>query len=91
MLDPDSLAAALAATVDRFGAVDGLINAAGGNRPGATTGPTAPFFDVPAEALRWVLDLNLLGTILPSQVVGRIWPEAAGVILNFTRWPPLAP
>ena len=61
--------------VDRFGAIDGLINAAGGNRPEAISNhaanPARSFFDLPPDAMRWVFDLNLMGTILPSQIVGR--------------------
>ncbi len=69
----------------RLGPVNILINAAGGNRPAATTGPEQPFFDLPEEALRFVLDLNLLGTVLPSQVFGRGMAEQKqGVILNIS-------
>jgi len=67
----------------RFGPVCGLINAAGGNDPGATTGPDKPFFDLPEEALRQVVDLNLLGTVLPCQVFGRLMADQGeGVIIN---------
>ena len=66
-----------------FGAVDILINAAGGNHPSATTKPDLSFFDLPLDALRHVGDLNLLGTILPCQVFGRGMAERGeGVILN---------
>jgi NAD(P)-dependent dehydrogenase (short-subunit alcohol dehydrogenase family) len=66
-----------------FGAVDVLINAAGGNHPSATTKPDLSFFDLPLDALRFVGDLNLLGTILPCQVFGREMAERGeGVILN---------
>src|SRR6266545_2538507 len=66
-----------------FGAVDILINGAGGNHPSATTSADLSFFDLPAEALRHVGDLNLLGTILPCQVFGRGMAERGeGVILN---------
>jgi len=66
-----------------FGAVDILINAAGGNHPSATTKPDLSFFDLPLDALRHVGDLNLLGTILPCQVFGRDMAERGeGVILN---------
>lgn len=67
----------------RFGRLDILINGAGGNRPQATTAPDLPFFDLPADALREVFDLNLMGTLLACQVFGR--PMAAqgeGCILN---------
>jgi NAD(P)-dependent dehydrogenase (short-subunit alcohol dehydrogenase family) len=67
----------------RFSKVDCLINAAGGNQAQATTNPDLKFFDLPAEALRRVFDLNLLGTILPCQVFGKIMAEhGSGVILN---------
>ena len=66
VLDPASLARALDTILQRFGSVDALINGAGGNHPKATAGANASFFDLPPEALRWVFDLNLIGTILPS-------------------------
>ncbi len=66
-----------------FGAVDILINAAGGNHPSATTSVNLSFFDLPLDALRHISDLNLLGTILPCQVFGRGMAERGeGVILN---------
>lgn len=68
-----------------FGAVDILINGAGGNHPSATTKPDLSFFDLPLDALRHVGDLNLLGTILPCQVFGRNMAERGeGVILNIS-------
>jgi NAD(P)-dependent dehydrogenase (short-subunit alcohol dehydrogenase family) len=56
--------------IARWGRIDILVNAAGGNVPGAVTEDDRTFFDLPAEALRKVVDLNLLGTILPCQVFG---------------------
>lgn len=92
VLDSAALNAAADAVVRRFGAIDGLINAAGGNRPEAITNPTKRFFDLPPEALRWVIDLNLMGTILPSQIVGRHMAEAGrGVILNLTSMAAISP
>ena len=68
-----------------FGAVDVLINAAGGNHPSATTSADLSFFDLPLDALRHVGDLNLLGTILPCQVFGRGMAERGeGIILNIS-------
>jgi NAD(P)-dependent dehydrogenase (short-subunit alcohol dehydrogenase family) len=68
-----------------FGKVDILINAAGGNHPGASTSAELSFFDLSLEALRFVGDLNLLGTILPCQVFGRGMAERGeGVILNIS-------
>jgi len=83
VLDVASLRRAAEIIVERFGRIDALINAAGGNKPEATTKPGLSFFDLPEDALRWVLDLNLLGTILPCQVFGRLMAERGeGVILN---------
>lgn len=75
-----------------LGAVDILINAAGGNKPAATTGPDMSFFDVPEEALRFVFDLNLLGTVIPCQVFGRGMAERGeGVILNISSMAAIRP
>jgi NAD(P)-dependent dehydrogenase (short-subunit alcohol dehydrogenase family) len=83
VLDVDNLRQAAAVIVEKFGRVDGLVNAAGGNRPQATTSPDHSFFDLPPDALRWVFDLNILGTILPSQVFGKLMAERGeGRILN---------
>ena len=85
VLDKSSIEAAAQAVLEHFGHVDILINGAGGNKPQATTNPEQSFFDLPADALRWVLDLNLMGTILPSQVFGRLMAEQkSGVILNIS-------
>ena len=67
----------------QFGEVDILINAAGGNHPSATTSADLSFFDLPLDTLRYISDLNLLGTILPCQVFGRgMAKRGEGVILN---------
>ncbi len=85
VLDRDSLEAAAAIIQKHFGAVDMLINAAGGNHPGATTGPDQSFFDLPRDALGFVFDLNIVGTILPSQTFGRVMVDRnQGVILNIS-------
>jgi NAD(P)-dependent dehydrogenase (short-subunit alcohol dehydrogenase family) len=85
VLDPDSLRQASTTIQEKFGAVHCLVNAAGGNNPQATTSPNVSFFDLPPEALRWVFDLNILGTILPSQVFGKVMAEKGeGVILNIS-------
>ncbi len=75
-----------------FGAADVLINAAGGNHPSATTSAELSFFDLPFDALRHVGELNLLGTILPCQVFGRVMAERGeGVILNISSMNALRP
>jgi NAD(P)-dependent dehydrogenase (short-subunit alcohol dehydrogenase family) len=85
VLDLDSLRKAADAVIARFGRVDSLVNAAGGNKPQATTGPDRTFFDLPTDAIRWVFDLNILGTILPCQVFGRLMAgKGEGTILNIS-------
>jgi len=85
VLDLDSLRQAAEEIVKEFGRVDCLINAAGGNKPQATTSAERPFFDLPTDAVRWVFDLNILGTLLPCQVFGRLLAEQGeGVILNIS-------
>jgi NAD(P)-dependent dehydrogenase (short-subunit alcohol dehydrogenase family) len=83
VLDRESLRQAAKLILDKFGAVHGLVNAAGGNNPQATTAVSLSFFDIPPEAFRWVFDLNILGTMLPCQVFGKFMAEKGeGVILN---------
>jgi len=85
VLDRESLLEAAATINERFGCVNGLINAAGGNKPAATTSPDLSFFDLPEDALRFVFDLNVMGTIMPCQVFGQQMAQCGeGVILNFS-------
>jgi len=71
--------------IGQFGKIDCLINGAGGNKAAATTGPDLKFFDLPADALRWVFDLNILGTMLPCQAFGKVMAEQGhGIILNIS-------
>ncbi len=83
VLDVKTLREAADKIEQELGPVDGLINAAGGNNPKATTSEEVPFFDLPEDALRWVFDLNIVGTMLPSQVFGqRMAKRRAGNIVN---------
>ena len=83
VLDKKSLEAAREKTVAELGQVDILINGAGGNKKEATTTPDMSFFDLPADAIRFVFDLNFLGTLLPTQVFAKDMAEKGqGVILN---------
>ena len=85
VLKKDTLADAAGCVVATFGKVDILINGAGGNKKEATTSPELPFFDIPADALKFVMDLNLLGTIFPCQVFGKIMAQQKrGVIINIS-------
>lgn len=85
VLQPEIIEETAQQVIEAFGGVDCLINGAGGNHPSATTGPDQSFFDLPADALRFVCELNITGTILPSQVFGRYMAEQGhGVVLNIS-------
>ncbi len=83
VLDPDQLRSALDAILGRWGGLDVLVNAAGGNRADATVAPGGSFFDVSPDAIRGVVDLNLMGTLLPIQIFGSVISRAGtGAIVN---------
>ncbi len=83
VLSHKDVRAARDAVMERFGRVDFLINGAGGNRPEATVSPEKDFFDLPPEAVRWVFDLNFLGTFIPCQIFARDMADRGeGVIIN---------
>ena len=91
--DLASIQAASEKVREAFGAVDLLVNGAGGNHPDATAMPgKTSFFDLPGEAMRFVTDLNLLGTILPCQVFGKGMAERkSGNIINISSMAALKP
>lgn len=92
VLNRASVEQALEATLARFGRVDILINGAGGNKREATTSKELPFFDLPEAAFRWVFDLNLMGTVIPCQVIGRqMARQESGVILNVASMAAIRP
>lgn len=71
--------------IKKHGRLDGLINAAGGNMPGATVNPDQTIFDVSVNDLKKVIDLNLLGSVLPSLILGKKMAEqGSGVIINIS-------
>jgi len=85
VLDKISVEASCRSVLERFGRIDFLINGAGGNKKQATTGVDLSFFDLPPDAVQWVFNLNFIGTLLPSQVFGRVIAERGeGVILNIS-------
>jgi NAD(P)-dependent dehydrogenase (short-subunit alcohol dehydrogenase family) len=92
VLDRSILETAAETVRAEFGTIDMLINAAGGNHPEATTSADVSFFDLPDEALRFVFNLNIVGTILPCQVFGRIMAEQGeGVVLNISSMSAFTP
>jgi len=85
VLDKASIESAARVVLEKFGRADILINGAGGNKKEATTSEDLRFFDLPSEAVRWVFDLNFIGSLLPSQIFGAIMVEQQeGIILNIS-------
>ena len=75
-----------------FGSIDILINAAGGNQPGATTSQEVSFFDLDRQAVDRVFDLNFVGTFLSCQVFGRSMVEQGhGCMVNIASMNALRP
>ena len=66
VLDRPAMHAACQRILDRWGRVDILVNAAGGNQPDATVPQDADIFDVEPGAIRRVVDLNLMGSLIPT-------------------------
>jgi NAD(P)-dependent dehydrogenase (short-subunit alcohol dehydrogenase family) len=92
VLSKTSLQDAAAQIHAELGPVDILINGAGGNKPEATAGPHQSFFDIPADALQWVFQLNCLGTILPCQVfVPDMVTRQQGVVINMASMAGIRP
>lgn len=68
-----------------YGRVDTLLNAAGGNMPGATIPPDKTFFDLQVDQFQTVLNLNLTGTVIPTQVfLEPMVKQGKGSIINFS-------
>ncbi len=103
VLDKSSLIEARDSIIDRFGKIDYLINAAGGNSPKATTGveqidpddnidTSDNFFGLDTESFRQVFDLNFMGTLLPVMVFGaELTGSGSGVIVNISSMAALRP
>ncbi len=83
VLDKQSLESLAERVMEEFGQVDILINGAGGAKKEATTSESLSFFDLPEDAVRWVFDLNFMGTFLPCQVFSQLMvQQQSGSILN---------
>jgi NAD(P)-dependent dehydrogenase (short-subunit alcohol dehydrogenase family) len=90
--DRASCEQAASQVMDHFGRIDFLVNAAGGNQPQATTSREVPFFDLPPDALRAAVDLNLFGTVIPCQAFGRYMAQAGqGSIVNIASMSAIRP
>ncbi|MCW3079512.1 SDR family oxidoreductase [Segetibacter sp.] len=72
-------------TLNTWGKIDGLVNAAGGNVPEAVVAPGADVFDLDMDALKRAFDLNLYGTILPTCIFGKAMTQTGrGSIVNIS-------
>lgn len=83
VLNREDLERAAQAALEAYGRIDALVNGAGGNAPTATTSADRSFFDLPLKGIEEVLALNLVGTVLPCQVFGRVMAtQGEGAIVN---------
>ena len=83
VLDSKQLEKAREVVLSEFGAIDILVNAAGGNTPGAVINPDKSFADLDIKEFQKVVDLNLLGTVLPTQIFSSdMVARKKGVIIN---------
>jgi NAD(P)-dependent dehydrogenase (short-subunit alcohol dehydrogenase family) len=85
VLDEVSLTAARKALLDRFGRLDGLVNGAGGNMPDGVLQPDEDIFSMNLDGMKRVMEVNLWGTLLPTQVFGdAIAKTGRGSIVNIS-------
>lgn len=71
--------------MEKYGRVDTLLNAAGGNMKGATIAPDQNFFDLEASQFQTVLNLNLTGTVIPTQIFLKpMVAQGKGSVINFS-------
>ncbi len=71
--------------IQKWKRVDILLNAAGGNMPGATIGIDQNIFDLSIEDFEKVTELNLNGSVIPCLVFGEIMSkQGSGVIINYS-------
>lgn len=85
VVEEKSLLSAAEKIMQTYGKIDALINAAGGNKPGATVGPNESVFDVDVAQFKQVIDLNLFGSIIPSLIFGeKMAKHKQGIIINIS-------
>lgn len=85
VLNAEQLEQAKKKVLDEFGKIDILINAAGGNMPGATIPPDKNLFDLKIDDFQKVVDLNLLGSVLPTKIFAEVMvKQKQGVVINIS-------
>lgn len=85
VMDKEHVKAVRDEILDLYGRVDALLNAAGGNMPGATIGPSGTIFDVKVDEFEKVLGVNLTGTVIPTQeFLEPMVKNGHGSIVNFS-------
>jgi NAD(P)-dependent dehydrogenase (short-subunit alcohol dehydrogenase family) len=85
VLNQDDLVAARDKILKAFGRIDGLVNGAGGNMPQGVLQPDEDIFKMNLDGMKQVMDLNLWGTLLPTQVFGEaIAKTGKGSIVNIS-------
>lgn len=83
ILDMDSLKKVAGEIVEKYGKIDILVNAAGGNIPGATLTEEQTLFDMKIEDFNKVTNLNLNGSVMPCMVFGEVMAKnGKGSIIN---------
>ena len=83
VLDIESMNNVKDEVLAKWGRIDILVNAAGGNIPGGTLTPDQTIFDMEVPNLNKVVDLNLYGTVYPCLIFGKIMAEQkSGSIIN---------
>jgi NAD(P)-dependent dehydrogenase (short-subunit alcohol dehydrogenase family) len=92
VLREDDLQRAKKVILDTYGTIDILVNGAGGNMPGAVVPPDKTFLDLKIDDFKKVVDLNLFGSVLPSQVFGEAMiKNKRGVIINISSMSAMVP
>jgi NAD(P)-dependent dehydrogenase (short-subunit alcohol dehydrogenase family) len=85
VMDEQQLTAAKEKTLQAFGKIDGLVNAAGGNMPEGVLQPEDDIFSMNIEGMKKVMDINLWGTLIPTQVFGEaLAKNGKGSIVNIS-------
>ncbi len=92
VMDKASMEANYAQIMEKYGTIDVLLNAAGGNMSSATVPPDKTIFDMDIDAVKAVTELNLFGTIIPTMVFAKAMVEKGqGSIINFASESALRP